>query len=209
MPERAPDETEALQPLLDVLLQLAAGNADARLPAPEGDDPLAQITVALNLFADELALARETELERSRQLEQKITELERSQELVAQQNQAILELSTPVLEIWRGVLALPIIGLVNAERGEQITSQLLETISRTGARTVIIDLTGLAALDTLAAHKLLGAVSATNLLGAQVILTGISPENARTLVGLGLDFEGIATARTLEAGLAQALGRAR
>ena len=207
MTEHDSHDSDTLQAILDVLVELASGNADARLPAPEGEGPLDMIAVAINMFAEERALVLQRERELRVSLEQKIAELERSQELVARQHQSIRELSTPVIEIWRGVLALPLIGLVDSERGEQIMEQLLDAIMRKRAKTAIIDLTGLATLDTLVAQKLLDAVSAVGLLGARVILTGISPDNAQTMVRLGVDFGEVTTASTLQAGLALAVKR--
>ena len=105
-----------------------------------------------------------------------------AQKVMARQTEAIRELSTPVIEIWRGVLILPLIGLLDEARGQQITEQLLAAVVRNGASTVILDITGVPEIDTSVANYLLEAMAATRMLGTDSILTGVSPANAQTLV---------------------------
>jgi rsbT co-antagonist protein RsbR len=95
---------------------------------------------------------------------------------------------------------MPLIGAIDSARAQQIMAAMLEAISRHGAQYMIIDITGIAVVDTAIAHGLLQAARAIELLGAQVILVGISPEVAQTLVGLGVDFRAIITRATLQAG---------
>lgn len=195
--------------ILGVLLQLGAGDLEARVAQPEGDGPLEMIAAAVNKFADELARAKERELELRAHLERQVAALERNHAQIAAQNLAIRELSTPVLEVVEGVLVLPLVGSIDEARGEQVIDDLLDAISREQADTALLDLTGLAVLDTRVAGQLLRAIAAARLLGARVIVTGIGSANAQLLVELGVDFGRVETTRTLKSGLDIALSRAR
>ncbi len=142
--------------------------------------------------------------------EQKRREQEelRAREDVIQQQSIILdELSTPLLTIGDGVMVLPLVGAVDSRRTQQIMETLLEGIASNGASVAILDITGVAIVDTQVANALLQAAQAVKLLGARVILTGIRPEVAQTLVGLGVDLSAIITRSTLQAGIAEALRR--
>ncbi len=206
------DDSLRAQEILDVLLRLAAADLDARVPPPAGESPIDLVAVAVNMLAEELSASMADQRRLRAELEQEVAQrtaevekLARAQALVARQTQAIRELSTPVIEIWQGILVLPLIGLIDEERGEQVRAQLLDAIVRTQARAAIIDITGVPTIDTMVAHQLLRLASAARLLGTTSILTGIGPRNAQTLVGLGAEFGGLVTARSLEAGLKTAL----
>ena len=134
----------------------------------------------------------------SRELEEKLAEIER-------QRTAIAALSTPILQVWEGVLALPVIGAVDAARAAQIMDDLLGAVSRAGARYAILDLTGVASIDTHTAHHLLKIVRAIELLGAQSIITGLTPEVAQILVKLGVDTAGVRTLGTLQSALLECM----
>lgn len=125
--------------------------------------------------------------------------------LIAQQSRALQELSTPVIQVWDGVLILPLIGTVDTRRGHQITESLLESIVDTQASVAIIDITGVPVVDTLVAGHFINAVRAARLLGADVILTGVSPYNAQALVKLGVDLSQISTQGSLKSGLRMAI----
>jgi rsbT co-antagonist protein RsbR len=131
--------------------------------------------------------------------------LERIQEVVKTQRQAILELSTPVIQIWEGILVLPLIGTIDSVRTRQIMENVLTRVVETQAETVILDLTGVSVVDTAVAHHLMKTVEAAELLGTRCILTGISPAIAQTIVHLGVDLGHIQTAATLKNGLQLAL----
>jgi anti-anti-sigma regulatory factor len=122
------------------------------------------------------------------------------QETIAAQRNIIQELSTPIIPISDSILIMPLIGTIDSARAQQIMVALLEAIGQHRARYMIIDITGIAVVDTAIAHRLRLAARAIELLGAQVILVGISPEIAQTLVGLGVDFHPIITRATLQAG---------
>jgi rsbT co-antagonist protein RsbR len=134
----------------------------------------------------------------TRELEDKLQTIER-------QAVAIRELSTPVLEIWDDVLALPIVGVVDTRRSMDIMNTLLRRIVETKARHVIMDITGVDMVDTKTADYLLKIVRAANLLGSRCVLTGLSPAVAQTLVEIGADMNEVTTLRDLKAGLRHCL----
>ncbi len=144
-----------------------------------------------------------------------ITEIKRAdqeramlqQQVIDAQQAALRELSTPLLPLSQGVLAMPLVGTIDSQRAQQVMETLLEGIAAYQAQVAILDITGVQIVDTQVANALLGAAQAVKLLGADVVLTGIRPEVAQTLVGLGVDLTGIVTCSTLENGIAYALQR--
>jgi rsbT co-antagonist protein RsbR len=120
----------------------------------------------------------------------------------------MLELSTPVVKLWDGVIALPMIGTLDSARTQIVMESLLQRIVETGAEIAIIDITGVPTVDTLVAQHLLKTVTAIRLMGADCIISGIRPQIAQTIVHLGIDLEGITTKATLADALAIALKRA-
>jgi rsbT co-antagonist protein RsbR len=129
------------------------------------------------------------------------------EKVIAAQRATLEELSTPLIPIAAGVLAMPIVGAVDQLRAEQILEALLEGIVEHRAHTAILDITGVRVVDAQVASGLVSAARAVRLLGARVLLTGIRPEVARILVGLDADLTGVVTLGTLESGIAYALGR--
>jgi rsbT co-antagonist protein RsbR len=129
------------------------------------------------------------------------------QEAIAQQRATISELLTPVIEVWDGILALPIVGSVDTARAQDMTESLLERIVATGSEIVLLDITGVPVVDTAVARHLLETVSAARLLGADVFIVGLSSRTAMTLVQLGIDLSHITTRATLAKGLALAFSR--
>lgn len=130
--------------------------------------------------------------------------LQHAQESLAEQQQIIQELSSPVVRIWEGILLLPLVGILDASRSMLITERLLEAIVRYEAQFVIVDITGVPAIDETTAHYLVLLTKATSLLGSTVILVGISSEVAQTIVTLDVDLSQIQTYADLQAGLAYA-----
>jgi PAS domain S-box-containing protein len=130
-------------------------------------------------------------------------------QVIISQESLIRELSTPLMPIADGVLAMPLVGSISAARAEQILETLLAGVSEAGARVAILDITGVPTVDTHAADGLIRAARATRLLGAEVVVTGIGPAVAQTLVELGVGLGEMITRSTLQAGIAYALGRAR
>lgn len=129
------------------------------------------------------------------------------EQIIAAQQHAIRELSTPMLPLADGVVALPLVGAIDSMRAQQVMETLLEGVAQHRARVAIVDITGVQVVDTQVAQSLLFAAQGVRLLGAEVVLTGIRPEIAQTLVHLGAKFEVLVTRSTLQAGIAYALGR--
>ncbi|MGQ0591472.1 MAG: STAS domain-containing protein [Gammaproteobacteria bacterium] len=130
--------------------------------------------------------------------------VEERERIIRQQQDAILELSTPVLQVRERLLVLPIIGVIDSQRARQLTEQLLRAIRDNRARVVIIDVTGVPALDSQVANRLMQTVDASRLMGASVIVTGLAAEIAQTLVTLGLDLARINAVGDLQGGIEEA-----
>jgi len=124
--------------------------------------------------------------------------------VIREQQEAIRELSTPVLQVRERLLILPIIGLIDPQRARQLTEQLLRGIRTTRAKVVVIDITGVAAMDASVANHLVLTVESARLLGAMVIVTGLSPEIAQTLVNIGVDLGKMTTVGDLQGGIEEA-----
>ncbi|WP_067064594.1 STAS domain-containing protein [Roseateles chitosanitabidus] len=138
-----------------------------------------------------------------------VTTYQRSREdIIVRQQQELLELSTPVVKLWDGVLAVPMIGTLDSGRTQLVMEALLQRIVETGSELAIIDITGVPTVDTLVAQHLLKTVTAIRLMGADCIISGIRPQIAQTIVHLGIDLEGITTKATLADALSLALKRA-
>ena len=129
------------------------------------------------------------------------------EEIIADQAEAMLELSTPVIRLWEGVIAVPLVGTLDSARTQLVMEKLLETLVATGADHAVLDITGVPTVDTEVAQHLLKTVSAARLLGAECIVSGIRPQVAQTIVSLGIEFGDIATKATLADALAYALNR--
>ena len=123
---------------------------------------------------------------------------------IRDQQEAIRELSTPVLQVRERLLILPIIGLIDPQRARQLTEQLLRAIRANRAKVVVIDITGVAAMDSNVANHLVLTVEASRLLGATVIVTGLSPEISQTLVNIGVDLSKMNTVGDLQGGIEEA-----
>lgn len=169
--------------------------------AIEDEDRFAALEEAIDLFVRQLdRTVREHrgtigELEASRdELAEKLATIER-------QRAAIRDMSTPVVELWDDILALPVVGLIDAQRAEDMTGELLERVTRSRARCVIIDITGVDLVDTATAGHFLRLVAATRLVGAFCVITGVSPRVAGALVALGVDLSEVRTLATLKDGL--------
>jgi len=119
------------------------------------------------------------------------------EEVINRQQQELMELSTPVVELWTGILALPLIGTLDSARTQVVMESLLQAIVRTGAALAIIDITGVPTVDTLVAQHLLKTVAAARLMGADCIISGIRPQIAQTIVHLGVDLSAVSTKATL------------
>jgi rsbT co-antagonist protein RsbR len=130
--------------------------------------------------------------------------IEEREKVVSQQQEAIRELSTPVLQLRQGVLVQPVIGLIDTQRARQLTEGLLRAIRANRARVVVMDITGVPAVDSKVANHLLQTVQAARLMGAAVIVTGLSAEVAQTLVAIGVDLSKVNTLSDLQSGIEEA-----
>jgi rsbT co-antagonist protein RsbR len=129
------------------------------------------------------------------------------EQLIARQQEELIELSTPVVQLWDGVLALPLIGTLDSERTQVVMESLLERLVATGSSIAVIDITGVPTVDTLVAQHLLKTVAAAQLMGADCIISGIRPQIAQTIVHLGIDLSSVATKASLADAFALALKR--
>ncbi|MDN4588189.1 polyvinylalcohol dehydrogenase [Xenophilus aerolatus] len=166
-----------------------------RLQAVFAQDPasLANALWALTTLVDRLAQHTANTFQASRE------------EVIRRQQEDLLELSTPVVKLWDGVLAVPMIGTLDSNRTQVVMETLLQSIVDTGSALAIIDITGVPTVDTLVAQHLLKTVAAIRLMGADCIISGIRPQIAQTIVHLGIDLQGIITKATLADALAAAL----
>lgn len=119
------------------------------------------------------------------------------EQIISRQQQELLELSTPVVQLWQNVLALPLIGTLDSARTQVVMENLLQKIVETGALIAIIDITGVPTVDTLVAQHLLKTIAAARLMGADCIISGIRPQIAQTIVHLGVNLEDVITKATL------------
>ena len=163
------------RPLFEALRAESAGEGDA----------LAAATWAASEWLDQLALISIESYMRTRE------------ELIARQQQDMLELSTPVVKLWDGVLALPMIGTLDSSRTQVVMENLLQRIVETGSDVAILDITGVPTVDTLTAQHLIKTVTAARLMGAECIISGIRPQIAQTIVHLGVDLGDVVTKATL------------
>jgi rsbT co-antagonist protein RsbR len=161
------------------------------------DDPaaLAEETWTITALLDQLGLHTAE------------TFIKNREEIIARQQEEMLELSTPVVKLWEGVLALPMIGTLDSARTQIVMESLLQRIVETGAEVAIIDITGVPTVDTLVAQHLIKTVTAARLMGADCIISGIRPQIAQTIVHLGVDLGDVATKATLADAFALALQR--
>lgn len=131
------------------------------------------------------------------------------EEVILRQTDEITEISTPVIRVWDGILALPIIGTLDSARTQVVMENLLQEIVESGSTIAILDISGVPAVDSLVAQHLIKTVAATRLMGAECIISGIRPEIAQTIVHLGIDLSNIVTKATLASALKYAFGLLR
>lgn len=173
-----------------------------------GDDAFSALESTFVVFVNDLTEAKA-------KLEKALSEMEASRNDLAaklvtieEQRMTIRELSTPILDLWEGILTLPLVGAIDPERASEMTERLLERIVETSARAVILDITGVELVDTATADHLVRLARAARMLGAQCVLTGIGPHVANMLVSIGADLGGVQTLRTLRDGLKACLAGA-
>jgi rsbT co-antagonist protein RsbR len=173
------------RPLFDALKQETGSDAEK----------LAQEIWAATELLDKLGLYTVKTFQKSRE------------EVIGRQQTELLELSTPVVKLWDGILALPMIGTLDSARTQIVMESLLQKIVETESQIAIIDITGVPTVDTLVAQHLLKTVAAIRLMGADCIISGVRPQIAQTIVHLGVDLQGVTTKANLADALALALKR--
>jgi rsbT co-antagonist protein RsbR len=166
-----------------------------RRNTPDDADRLAEQTVAATRLLDRLGLYTMEIYQKGRE------------EVILRQQQELMELSTPVVQLWRGILALPLIGTLDSARTQVVMESLLQAIVTTESAIAIIDITGVPVVDTLVAQHLLKTVAAARLMGADCIISGIRPQIAQTIVHLGVEINDVVTKATLADAFTIALRR--
>jgi rsbT co-antagonist protein RsbR len=174
---------------LIALSNLELGDYSSRLEIPKSK-ALEGLFAGINTLIAAMGKEEQRIATYRRQLEEKL-------ETIEQQRVAIRDLSTPILEVWDGVICLPVVGVVDTVRSAEMTSELLDVISRRRTRWAIIDVTGIDVMDTSTAEHFIRMAKSASLLGSKCVLTGINPNIAQTVVHMGVDLRGLRTQRTL------------
>ncbi len=169
----------------------------------QAEDEFGELENCLQIFLEEWIQSKDELRTALRDTEASRAELERKLEVIDAQRMTIQELSTPIIDVWDDVLALPLVGTIDTRRASELTESLLARVATTNAKTVIVDLTGVEVLDTSTADHLGRLARASSLLGCDCVLTGISPAIARTLVALDVDLGTLRTKRTLRDALSE------
>lgn len=202
-------DEQMIESVADALLTLAnleLGDYDTRLDVdPSDDSPLASLYKGINSMIESLSAEEQRGRAYRAELEEKLAMIEK-------QRAAIRDLSTPIMEVWDGVLCLPVVGVMDTARSSDMTSALLEAVVEKKTRCTIIDITGIDVMDTRTVDHFMRMASAVRLLGAECVLTGVNPHIAQTVVHMGIDLTSITIHRTLHEALQQfvekrALGR--
>lgn len=188
----------------DVLSSVAAGDLDLRIES-EVEDDLTGVEQAINLLIDDLTHELKKSLQMKQEMEDKLKKIQDQQKIILQQQEDLMELSSPVSKVWENILILPVIGTLDSQRTQIMMENLLQKIVSTGCTTAILDITGVPTVDTQVANHLLKTVTAARLLGAECIVSGISPAIAQTIVHLGINLTNILTKATLQDAMIYAL----
>jgi rsbT co-antagonist protein RsbR len=192
--------SERLQRVIQALSFASVDEFDqciALLQASDEQDEFRELETAFTIFVQELADAKQQRERALTRAEAANRELEAKLETIEMQQAAIRELSTPIIEVWTGVLCLPVVGVVDSQRSAEMTETLLEMIVTKQARTAIVDITGIDVMDTKTADHFIKMARAVRLLGAECVISGINPGIAQTLTHIGVDLTGVRTMRNL------------
>jgi rsbT co-antagonist protein RsbR len=167
------------------------GELSARVPMRFAEsEPMTALATTVNAIIERLARVRSDTQGYERELEEQLSTIEK-------QRAAIKELSTPMIEVWAGVLCVPIVGVIDSSRAAEMTSALLTAVVEKKVRFTIIDITGIEAMDTRATDHFLRMARSVRLLGAECVLSGINPNVARSIIHMGVELSGIQTYRSL------------
>jgi rsbT co-antagonist protein RsbR len=187
--------------VLDVLGSVSQGDLSQRLELDyDGDHPVGVLGESVNSMIEALSEARGTTEERLAELNQRI-------DVIEAQREAIRNLTVPVIEVWRSVLCVPIVGVLDSMHASDLTMVLLEKVARLKARYVIIDVTGIDAMDTTTADHFMRMARAITLLGSTCALSGVRPAIASTMVHIGVEMGEIKTYRTMRDALKEYVRR--
>jgi rsbT co-antagonist protein RsbR len=205
-PDEPSEETVAevydkIADLLMVLSDVASGDFTNRVDSgfPE-THPLGALCVGINEMIEALRAEQQRNERYKRELEEKLHTIE-------QQRSAIRELSTPIMEVWEGILCLPIVGIMDSTRSADMTDALLRAVVATRATATIIDITGIEVMDTHTADHFIRMAKAVRLLGAECVLTGINPQIAQTVIHMGLEMVDVVSHRSLRDALQTFISR--
>ena len=186
---------DSIADALLVLANVGFGDLDGRVEIrADGDSPLAALFAGINEMIESLRVERERNLAYQSEIEEKLVTIE-------QQRAAIRELSTPVIELWDGILCLPVVGIVDSARSAQMTDVLLQAIADRRTQYAIVDITGIEVMDTKTVDHFVRLAKAVRLIGADCVLTGVSPNIANTMVAMGVNLGDVATHRSLREAL--------
>lgn len=192
----------------EVLSSVAAGELDLRIET-EIEDDLTGVEAAINILIDDLTYELKQSKKIREELEEKLAKIEEQQRTILRQQDDLLELSSPVTKVWDNILILPVIGTLDSQRAQIMMENLLHKIVDTGCTISILDITGVPTVDTQVANHLLKTVTSARLLGADCIISGISPAIAQTIVHLGIDLSVIRTKATLQDAMIYAMRKNR
>jgi len=199
-------DSELYDSVADILLVLSAvavGDFKSGLPTDlASDNPFTALNRGINEMVAALGQTQEQAESYQRELEEKIATIER-------QRLAIRELSTPIIEVWEGILCLPVVGVLDTSRSVEMTEALMRSILDNKARCVIIDITGIDIMDTRTADHFIRMAKALKHLGTYCVLTGIKPVIAQTIVDMGIDMSDVATRRNLRDALQEYVAHSR
>ena len=199
-PQLVSDLLANISRLLELLLRVGTGEAVEKLEQRYPDShPVGALTASLNELITSLSEARARSQGYVRELQDKLHAIE-------VQEAAIADLSTPILEVWDGVLCMPIVGIMDSMRATDMARTLLSTIIQCKARLVVLDITGIQVMDTRAVDHFLRTARAVRLLGARCVLSGVHPNVSQTIVHMGMDLKGIETHRSMREALSQVVG---
>lgn len=195
---------QRIEHIEDILSSVAAGDLDLRIES-EFEDDLSGVEQAINLLIDDLTHELKKSIKLKQEMEEKLLKIQEQQKTILQQQEDLMELSSPVSKVWENILILPVIGTLDSQRTQVMMENLLQKIVATGCTTAILDITGVPTVDTQVANHLLKTVTAARLLGAECIVSGISPAIAQTIVHLGINLSNILTKATLQDAMIYAL----
>jgi rsbT co-antagonist protein RsbR len=204
LPEPVRVAPERLKGVIQALSYAADEQFDACLEllhAHPEQDQFSELETAFTTFVEELARAKRALKEALGRHEVANRELEEQLRMIELQQAAMRELSTPIIEVWAGVLCLPVVGIVDSQRSAEMTESLLEMVVTKQASTAIVDITGIDVMDTKTADHFIKMAKAIRLLGAECIVTGINPGIAQTLIQIGVDLTQVRTMRNLREAL--------